>query len=1245
MTRILKNATLLILIAACSSSMSFAQSLTTSQYVPNIIPPSPTAAALMKFSEIPVSPYTGTANITVPITTIKLRGLDVPVSIAYHTGGIRLKDEASWVGLGWALNAGGMVSRTIMGHDDFGTQGQPYFTNMVPQLAGDLSYIQPSQSSGVPFLGQNYFDFYCSYLASTTGGTMNFYQAFTGETDLYDMEPDIFTYNFPGHSGKFIITRSDSVVMQKQDNIIIQFQSGGQSFTITDESGNKFYFNTLEKVQTVGAAQPVSSWLLSKIVTQLQDSVTFNYTAGGNTTSSMPDAYQTYGAYCNPTGLMTTNGAIPIYYTQMLQNIDYVNGRLTFNADPHRSDLSGSYKLDSILEYSKNMSGTLTYLKQHNLYYSYFNAGYGSGADSFEYERLRLDSIKEFSAGVSLPPYSFVYTNPITPSLTAKHSFNVDHWGYSNGSSNSVLIPSMSVEYNPPNFTYVIPQILAYSGGNRDPNLEFMETFALQQVNYPTGGHTVIGYQANDYDYNNTISTGNDGFTYLNLVTYDSIINVTHKGTAAGSIDLTNIFPVLPTGSQQSNLSMIVAFIDKNNYTVPNFPYENSTGKLYATLTGNGVNLYQDINGATCVNNSPQCSANIPVTITSPGVYNWTAYIDPSVDTVNLFSEIHITFQYQLTFQAYNLLENNSFITPGGGLRVQNLTNYSSSSTIANEKVYSYNYTQDKLGTGNPQQYSFGRLMSLPQYVKYNPTYTNTGTTCTGLELFSSSITSLTSDVQGNIVGYDQVTETNVDPVTGLDIGKTVYKYYNISDTLVVYGGYRLPGTLAMGNSLNGQLLSKTEYANKGGLYYKVAETDNFFHTTNRVVFNSPKYDYIPLPVGLGHWDPALCTGDTTVNIQTEACFYPSIKSEKILLDSTYSYAYDQSDTTKYVLTIERNYYDNPKHYLVTRTNTTDSKGDTIVTKLKYAQDYPSGNSIIDTMVERNIVSQTLEKQDSFYYMGSSTGYITGAQLSLFRLLTSNNNTVIPDKTYKLDIQAPVTNFQPFSFSGNNVSTDSRNRQMISFDQYDANDNIQQYTTTDQNPVTIIWDYVAKYPIAQVKNAAVADVAATSFEADGKGGWTFSGTPTSGSSLTGSMYYPMSGGAISKSGLTNTTTYVVSYWTSNGSSYSISGTTSVKQGKTISGWTYFEHLVTGVTSVSISGTGNIDEVRLYPSTALMTTYTYSPLVGTTTICDQDNKVSYFFYDGFKRLKWIKDQDGNIIKTFQYHYENTGTTQY
>jgi len=147
-------------------------------------------------------------------------------------------------------------------------------------------------------------------------------------------------------------------------------------------------------------------------------------------------------------------------------------------------------------------------------------------------------------------------------------------------------------------------------------------------------------------------------------------------------------------------------------------------------------------------------------------------------------------------------------------------------------------------------------------------------------------------------------------------------------------------------------------------------------------------------------------------------------------------------------------------------------------------------------------------------------------------------------------------------------------------------------------------------------------------------------------SPTGTSAYNLTtGGAITLSGLTSSSIYVVSYWSKSGNSYTVAGSTSVKQGKTINGWTFFEHTVTGITSASISGTANIDEVRLYPATAQMTSYTYSPLIGMTSQCDVDNRITYYFYDPIGRLAWVKDQDGNIIRTMQYHYQTIPGIQY
>jgi hypothetical protein len=1235
----------LVFILSLFTSGGDLLSQSNSPYIPNLIPPSPNAAALMKFTDVPVSPYTGTADIAVPIYTIEAKGIKVPINISYHTGGIRLKEEASWVGLGWALDAGGMISRTIMGHDDFGTDGVYYLTNLCPQLPGDVSPTQPSQQTGVPQISPYVPDFLCNYLFTTSAGTEDFTPAFGPGGNTYDMEPDIFSYNFPGHSGKFILTRSGAVVMQKQENIRIQFQGSGNqvTFSITDDQGNTFYFNVVELVELDPKPGQISSWLLSKIVTQEKDSVIFNYSSGGSTTSTAPDTYQNWGtSYCSTlNGMGTTTGPGYAYYNQTLQSIDFSNGHIQFVFDSTRNDLYGAYKLDSIMIYSKNAAGTRTYLKQDNFYYTYFNPSYGPNNPT-EYYRLKLDSVKEVSGSATQPPYSFIYNNPDPGLGTQKHAYNVDHWGYYNGADNSSagLIPSMDIAYFPTvDDPFPIPQFFQYSGGNRQPGFPSMQTFSLQQVTYPTGGRTALTYQANDYDYSNSLGGASDPLQYEQLISMDSLITMTRHGTMSGTINLTNIFPVLPPGSQQTNATVTVGFRYLNNN---NTVYANTAGKIYFTLGG----TTWDIDGATCTPNGSVCTSTSTLGLNNT-VYNWSAYIDPSIDTVNTFAGIYVSIQYQETQQVYNLLQNNSYISPASGLRVHSLINYKDATTIASQKIYNYNYQQDKLGTGNPQQYSYGRLMSIPSYARYTITTTNNGFNCATMMLFSSSINSLTSVIMGNIVGYDQVTETNVDPVTGQDMGETVYRFFNSPDSAVAYNGWRYPGAQNIGNNLNGLMLSKTDYANNGGVYTKVGEIDNYYHTANRSVYYSPKYQYFP-----GTPSGTQCSSGTPVETQTLACFYPSIKSEKVLLDSTVKIFYQQSNASQFLSSTEAYTYDNPAHYQVTRTRSIDSKGDTLITRMKYPQDYIpngntwTGNTILDTMIGRNMVAETVELQDSLYYPGSSSGYITGAQLSLYRILASNSNTIVHDRFYKLDVQSPISNFTPFSFTNNTTNMDSRNRQMISYDQYDSYNNIQQFTSTDQNPVTIIWDYKNKYPIAQAKNAALADVAATSFEADGQGGWAFSGSPiTPGSAPpTGSLCYSLPSGTISKTGLTAGTAYIVSYWSSTGGSYSVAGSTVVKQGKTINGWTYFEHTVSGVTSTSVSGTGNIDELRLYPSTSQMTTYTYLPLVGMTTSCDVDNKVTYYFYDGLGRLKWVKDQDGNIIKTYQYHYLNS-TTQY
>lgn len=54
--------------------------------------------------------------------------------------------------------------------------------------------------------------------------------------------------------------------------------------------------------------------------------------------------------------------------------------------------------------------------------------------------------------------------------------------------------------------------------------------------------------------------------------------------------------------------------------------------------------------------------------------------------------------------------------------------------------------------------------------------------------------------------------------------------------------------------------------------------------------------------------------------------------------------------------------------------------------------------------------------------------------------------------------------------------------------------------------------------------------------------------------------------------------------------------------------------------------------------AQITSYTYKPLVGMTSQTDPKGLTTYYEYDGFQRLKYVKDSKCNIVKQTDYHYQ-------
>lgn len=195
------------------------------QPLKSYIPPPPNAASLGTYGQIPVSEYSGVPDIRVPLYTIEADGFKLPITVSYHSGGFKVADEASWVGLGWSLNAGGVITRSKWHKDDLYYNGF-YFVSAANRAC--------------------YND--------------------------VDQEPDVFYYNTGTLSGKFIITGPDNNNMVRsftKDNLKFTYQNG--NFILTTGEGIVYRFEQKEysTETTTGSENEtetyISSWYLSSI--------------------------------------------------------------------------------------------------------------------------------------------------------------------------------------------------------------------------------------------------------------------------------------------------------------------------------------------------------------------------------------------------------------------------------------------------------------------------------------------------------------------------------------------------------------------------------------------------------------------------------------------------------------------------------------------------------------------------------------------------------------------------------------------------------------------------------------------------------------------------------------------------------------------------------------------------------------------------------------------------------------------
>ena len=192
---------LVVIAASFVQAVVCAQS-TNSNYVNSQIMPSPEVASLGRFIETPVSLSTGVATASIPIHTLTQGPLTVPINLRYHSQGVKAAETASRVGIGWALEASGFVSRAVAGIPDESDEGF-YFTNDQIDLTSSLDPSEWVSRSIV--------------------------------NNLIDGQPDIFSFSFPGYSGKFYIDANHDIILVPNQDLKISFNGSNELDSGTEE--------------------------------------------------------------------------------------------------------------------------------------------------------------------------------------------------------------------------------------------------------------------------------------------------------------------------------------------------------------------------------------------------------------------------------------------------------------------------------------------------------------------------------------------------------------------------------------------------------------------------------------------------------------------------------------------------------------------------------------------------------------------------------------------------------------------------------------------------------------------------------------------------------------------------------------------------------------------------------------------------------------------------------------------------
>lgn len=1160
--------------------------------------PSPTASELGKYGQFPISLNTGTPNISIPLYTLSTQNLAIQTALSYYASGVKVDQVASWVGLGWSLNAGGVITRIVRGEPDENTNW-PYPDDISAINNETIEYVERALDGG------------------------------------FDTEPDLYSFNFNGISGKFIFDRKgEASFMPHQKLRVFRYKKGENiSFMVTTSDGVQYYFGedaseTTRTTPGIGCGKnydvPVeTAWYLTKIIHPCGDTIIFNYTqysyhyeATVSQTVTHKAGYgdnsACFGNEPSLNGVWKTCKPVHFIQALKLESIEAEGyGKLIFDSSNDREDLLGDAKLNNI----EILNPLGDKLKTFSLGYEYSTN-----------PRLFLTSMTEKdNIDKPIKVHEFEYEDK--DAVPERLSFDRDYWGYFNGANNDVLVPAG---------TTLHPLLKDY-GGNREPNSNYAKKGMLNKIIYPTGGYTIFDYESNK--------------VYGDRTVYPP--KTTHQLSVCGleEMDMPSYTENFSVPFDQE-IDIVFGF---SSVLVPGIDEEIENEKGAITILNKADNSYV---------NFTQSGQN-PLYALSAPLQNYEVYEGGVQGTINLKANI----EYEIKITAirgasacvsstlnyyYSLPTTVTDNIDKGGLRI---------SRISNNDLFSQRETIKKFyyGKASDLNKSSGVIDADPIYFKQYSILSPCpeGPDCAELEsiyvMLNSNPQNDIYNTGGNHLVYEYVTEGVGENFEGGGIEHTFKISHSIQSQSIRGDNIMGAPTSNFGwdNGLEGQtrifkfdknanliILKSTTNNYSSPIIIKsvpalvVKKKHNSVCTTETIVdcdgSDQRMFNWV-CTVDHKHWLAAVpfteggfqCihpyNNTAWVAVSTHPCFGEQnpegatqvIRSSNIgnwdmmqyqnlsywhFLKSTNTVQYDQNGQNPLV-SIQQYNYENQQHLQLTYSSQKNSNGDILEVFNKYPDDYDDIENI-GILKEKFIISSPIKSENVL------NGLQTGGQIIKY----NNSGKAIEIFNYEQDEHISKVDHLPSQF----IPSDDYQLKTSLIYEEDTTSRIKELISRSQPQTSFLWGYDKTRMIAYTTNASSDQIYFIGFEESGGSTNSRSG----GKSYVGNSY------TISSSDFNpiNPANLVMSYWYWDVDTWKFSGELPF--------------------SASISSEGTLlDDIRVYPKNAQMTTYTYNPDANLSSVTDANNITVYYVYDSFGRLEFTKNANGNIVQSTEYNYYN------